>query len=105
MSEEKSKDVFEKIALVEEAFKIAFGDSVWVETKTVKAGGTSSNVYVPKKFGGHPVTIIIWDKMNPYLEEEVDTNGRRNNGEQLGESGKEESVPGTELPPKCEEKL
>ena len=78
MSEEKieeekkieKKDIFEKINSVEETLKTIFGDSVHIETKTVKEGGTSNNVYVPKKFSGNPVTIIIWDK--PKMEGDKD---------------------------------
>ena len=73
MSEEK--DVYEKINQVEETLKVIFGDSVHIETKTVKAGGTSSNVYVPKKYGGYPVTIIIWEK--PEDIENVRTSGEK----------------------------
>lgn len=78
MSEEK--DIFERINNVEETLKTIFGNSVHIETKTVKSGGTSNNVYVPKKFSGNPVTLIIWDQPKLLSEEqekekEGDTNG------------------------------
>lgn len=52
---------FKKVNTVEEAFKIAFGSSVHVQTQTVKTGGTSGVVYVPKKFEKKLVTIIVWE--------------------------------------------
>jgi len=55
------KDPYEKMALVEETFKTVFKEAIHVETKRVRSGGTSSNIYVPTRFGNHPVTIIIWD--------------------------------------------
>lgn len=57
---------FDKLHSVERAFKTIFGEAIQVFTKKVRAGGTSNNVYVPKKFVGNPVTIIIW----PKIEEE-----------------------------------
>ena len=73
---EKKADPYEKINMVEEVFKRVFADSIHIETKRVKAGGTSNNIYVPKKYANHPVTIIIWDKISD--EEEVEENGRAN---------------------------
>jgi len=62
-------DDFEKLNKVEEAFKLIFGKSVHIITKSVKVGGTSNNVYVPKEFAGHPVTVIIWPKLQEGGEE------------------------------------
>jgi hypothetical protein len=68
-NEEKEKDIYEKMAQLEEVFRNLFKDALHVETKKVKVGGTSSNIYVSKRFGGHPVTLIIWDKeQNPQIE-------------------------------------
>lgn len=61
MSEEEENKIYERIENAEETIKSIFNDTVHIETKTVKVGGTSSNVYVPKKYGGHPITILIWD--------------------------------------------
>jgi len=71
MSEEN--DQFEKINNVEETLKTIFGDSVHIETKTVKAGGTSNNIYVPKKFAGFPVTLIIWNNIKDIKDKEEKT--------------------------------
>ena len=54
---------FNDLATVEKAFGIVFPNSAYVLSKIVKdGGGTSCNVYVPKKFAGFPATIIIWNK-------------------------------------------
>ena len=92
MSEEKI-DPFEKMVAVEETFKSVFKDALHVETKIVKVGGTSSNVYVNKKYGGHPVTIIIWDKiLDEDLQKEVKKNDDRPYTNEGGESnGTDES--------------
>ena len=60
--EEKRKTTltFNDLASVEQAFKVIFQKSTYVITKNVKVGGTSGNVYVPKKFAGMPVTVIVW---------------------------------------------
>lgn len=89
--EEDKKDPFEKMVMVEETFATVFKDAVHLETKTVKVGGTSGNVYVPKRFGGYPVTIIIWNK-----PEGVE-NGRG--------TADEPSDNGTELQVECKEEL
>jgi len=79
---EEEKDQFEKINDAVETLKVIFGESVHIETKTVKAGGTSNNVYVPKKYGGYPVTIIIWDKPNDMALEEGEKDNVGRNREQ-----------------------
>ena len=53
---------YNDIACVEEAFKVVFQKSTDIITKSVRRGGTSCNVYVPKRFAGCPVTLIIWNR-------------------------------------------
>ncbi len=53
---------YERMYLTERVFKEVFGKSVHVESKRVKPGGTSNNIYVPRKFADCPVTLIIWPK-------------------------------------------
>jgi len=101
---EEEKDQFEKINDAVETLKVIFGDSVHIETKTVKAGGTSNNVYVPKKFGGHPVTIIIWDKPNGMILEEGEEDVGRNR-EQRQQSEQPQSPPRSELQTNSEAEL
>jgi len=64
--EEQSKlhqdDDWAKLAKVEEVFKLVFTRALYVSTRQVRAGGTSSTVYVPKKFRDNPVTVIVWEK-------------------------------------------
>ena len=64
-------DDYEKMDLVEKVFKAVFKDSIAVLTKTIRSGSnTSNNIYVPKKYKGHPVTIIIWNKQEEETENE-----------------------------------
>ena len=56
-------DQFDKLSMVEQAFKTLFGESVQIMTKTVRAGGTSNNIYVPKKYKNNPVTLVIWPEL------------------------------------------
>lgn len=56
--------VFDRMSVVEEAFEVIFGKSRHITTKIVKEGGTSGIVYLPKMYNNHPVTIIVWDKLN-----------------------------------------
>jgi len=108
MSEEK--DPFEKMAVVEETFKSIFKDALHVETKVVKTGGTSSNVYVNKKYGGHPITLIIWDKVlevddevklpgdiEVTQKEEVKENDNRSNANKGESNGENRTEPGPQF--------
>ena len=51
---------YSELILVAEAFKAMFSNNREVLTATVKPGGTSGNVYVPRKYIGCPVTVVIW---------------------------------------------
>jgi putative transposon-encoded protein len=104
MSEEE-KDIFEKINNVEETLKTIFGEAVHIETKTVKAGGTSNNVYVPKKFAGNPVTLIIWDRPNGVLIEPKQGDEHGNNREEQPQPDTTPDTSRSELSSEREEEL
>jgi len=56
-------DEYEKMALIENAFQVIFKESIAVLTKVVRTGSNTSDViYIPKKYAGYPVTVIIWNK-------------------------------------------
>ena len=60
-----------KISLVEKAFKLIFQKSAKIVTKNVGKGGTSGIIYVPKRYAGQLVTIIIWHEKPIYKNGEV----------------------------------
>lgn len=56
-------DIVEKLNTVRKAFFYIFNSSISVYYKMVKGNnGLSSAIYVPKKYKGCPVTVIIWPK-------------------------------------------
>lgn len=53
---------YEDMYAVHNAFKKIFGEKVTIISKRIKKGaGCSSNIYVPNKFSGKAVTLIIWE--------------------------------------------
>ena len=58
--EEHVKELIKKIANVEDAIKTVFDKSIFLATRKVGVGGTSGTVYVPKKYKGKMVTVVIW---------------------------------------------
>jgi putative transposon-encoded protein len=56
-------DIFEKMNIMRKAFFYCFGSAINIFQKTVKQTYTASgNIYVPRKYIGCPVTVIIWPK-------------------------------------------
>lgn len=55
-------EMFKKVALFETAFKLIFGNSAHISTKKVSFGGTSGQIFVPKRFHKKSATVIIWDE-------------------------------------------
>jgi len=75
MDEDENDEIFENMAKIEEAFSLVFKDSVKIMTREVRHGSNTSNVvYVPKRYAGCPVTLIIWDKLKKVIRKEDDKN-------------------------------
>jgi hypothetical protein len=84
-------DDFEKMLRIEQAFRLAFGESVHIITKKIKPGKCSNAIYVPKRFEGHPVTVIIWDKIKyDFKVDGDDIHGQTNAGADVSAVRKEE---------------
>jgi putative transposon-encoded protein len=60
MQPQNDADKYSDMVLVSEAFKKTFGSKCEIITAEVKVGGTSGVVYIPKRFNGSAVTVIIW---------------------------------------------
>lgn len=83
LKEDSSTLTYDDLAAVERSFNALFTKSVDIMTRKVRAGGTSSNIYVPRRYKGYPITVIIWDKekfdrgLNTYYNEEEKRNPTR----------------------------
>lgn len=53
--------MFKKVALFENALRTLFGNSAHIITKKIFGGGTSAQIFLPKRFKKKSATIIVWD--------------------------------------------
>lgn len=59
---ESMLDMFKKVSMFETALKLAFGSSNFIATKKISWGGTSAQIFLPKKFHKKFATVIVWDE-------------------------------------------